>query len=138
MAVHGHILRATLDGGHGPKSQGTIWDKLNPWIGPFLHIKKLYFWNTMSVFKGILANFKVQFVKMREYWRELGWHFIFILLQVGAIIGVVVEKPLVSQILKIYFTISELLCGGYWFLSGFCCSKFKQIAKIGFTLGPMA
>jgi hypothetical protein len=27
---------------------------------------------------------------------------------------------------------SELTCGRYWFLSGFCCWKFKQIAKIGF------
>jgi len=27
---------------------------------------------------------------------------------------------------------SELRCGRYWLLSGFCCWKFKQIAKIGF------
>jgi hypothetical protein len=32
----------------------------------------------------------------------------------------------------------ELSCGRYWFLSGFCCWKFKQIAKIGFTLTPTA
>jgi len=43
----------------------------------------------------------------------------------------------------------ELRCGRYWFLNGFCCWKFKQIAKIEvgrkifepsmcFTLGPTA
>jgi len=26
----------------------------------------------------------------------------------------------------------ELSCGRYWYFSGFCCWKFKQIAKIGF------
>ncbi len=29
---------------------------------------------------------------------------------------------------------SELRCGRYWFLDGFCCWKFKQIAKIGFKI----
>jgi hypothetical protein len=96
------------------------------------------------VFKGILSNFKVQLVKMWEYLRELGWHFIFILLQVGAIIGVV-GKPLVSQILKIYFTISELLCGDYWFewillieIQRNCKDWVHTWANgIGHTLDPM-
>jgi hypothetical protein len=149
ILLQGHILGVTLDDGPWPYTKNHFrwqsWSKISRnnlrqieslnWA--LLHIKRIFFWNTMNVFKGILSNFKVQLVKMWEYLRERGWHFIFILLQVGAILGVV-GKPLASQILKIYLTISELLCGGYWFLSGFCWSKFKQIAKIGFKLGPMS
>jgi hypothetical protein len=37
-----------------------------------------------------------------------------------------------SDLIEFISQFSELRCGGYWFLSEFCCWKFKQIAKIGF------
>jgi len=37
-----------------------------------------------------------------------------------------------SELIEFVSQFSELRCGRYWFWSGFCCWKFKQIAKIGF------
>ncbi len=37
-----------------------------------------------------------------------------------------------SNLIKIISQFSELRCGRYWFLIGFCYWKFKKIAKIGF------
>jgi hypothetical protein len=37
-----------------------------------------------------------------------------------------------SDLIKFISQFSKLRCGKYWFLNGFCCWKFKQIAKIEF------
>ncbi len=69
-------------------------------------------------------------------------------LEFGGVFGVV-GKPLATYLLEFISHFSKLKCIRYWFLNGFCCWKFKQIAKIGFgrkiswafnvfTLGPMA
>jgi hypothetical protein len=45
------------------------------------------------------------------------------------------QKPLSkSDLTEFISQFSELSCERYWFLSGFCCWKFKQIAKISFEL----
>ncbi len=36
-----------------------------------------------------------------------------------------------SDLMEFISQFSKLMCGRYWFLSEFCCWKFKQIAKIG-------
>ncbi len=35
-----------------------------------------------------------------------------------------------SDLIEFVSQFSELRCGRYWFLNGFCCWKFKQIAKL--------
>jgi hypothetical protein len=46
---------------------------------------------------------------------------------------VLLEGPLgESDLIEFISQFSELRCARYWFLSGFCCWKFKQIANIGF------
>jgi hypothetical protein len=37
-----------------------------------------------------------------------------------------------SDLIEFISLFLELKCGRYWFCSGFCCWKFKQITKIGF------
>jgi hypothetical protein len=37
-----------------------------------------------------------------------------------------------SDCVEFISQVLELRCGRYWYFSGFCCWKFKQIAKIGF------
>jgi hypothetical protein len=37
-----------------------------------------------------------------------------------------------SDLIDFYFTIFRAKVWRYWFLSGFCCWKFKQFAKTGF------
>jgi len=51
-------------------------------------------------------------------------------LELGSVLGKLLESPWWVRFNRVYISqFSELRCGRYWFLSGFCCWKFKQIAK---------
>jgi hypothetical protein len=54
------VLRVMLDGGPRSKILGTnfkqIWNKLNPWIGPFFTLIEDFLKGTMNVSKRIGSN----------------------------------------------------------------------------------
>ncbi len=51
------------------------------------------------------------------------------------VLGIIRKLSLSLDLIEFISQFSDLRCEKYWFFSGFCCWKFKQILKIGVWKG---